>query len=152
MPPAQLKGNTAPTLGGALAGQTINDNAAISPFATLTVTDPDHQVMTVIVTIGNGVERGKFTAASSAGWTRTTSGSDIVYSRTFPSAADIGTVAQAAVRALRFRPRTNAIAPGFTETTSFSVLLNDGIAAPAVDDTTSVVRRSEWHTRYIGHR
>lgn len=142
MPPAVLNGNTAPTLGSAMAGQAVNDNAVIAPFATLTVTDPDMHVLTVIVTIGNGINRGDFTAASRKGWVRTVRGRRIVYSRTFPTAANIGTVAQVAVRALRFQPRTNAITPGLTETTIFTVSANDGIAAAVSDSITSVVSKS----------
>lgn len=142
LPPALLNGNTAPTMGGALAMQKVNDNATLAPFATLTVSDPDQQVLTVIVTIKNGVNRGNFTAASRVGWVRSTRGRHVVYSRSFPVAANIGSVAQTAVRALRFQPRTNAIAPGSTETTIFTVSLNDGIAAPVSDSATSVVSRS----------
>lgn len=142
MPPAVLNGNTAPTLGGAKIQQAVNDNARIAPFATLTVTDPDTHVLTVIVTIGNGARRGDFTAGSRTGWFRTIHGNDIVYSRTFPTAANIGATAQTAVRSLRFQPRTNAIRPGLTETTVFSVSANDGIAAVVSDSATSVVSKS----------
>jgi len=141
MPPALVKPNTSPRLLGVQTSQVVNDNATIVPFTNLTVNDPDRQVMTVIVTISNGINRGDFTTTSSAGWLRTVNGLDIVYSRTFHSAANIGSVAQAAVRALRFRPRSNAILPGMTEATTFTVSLNDGVALPIIT-TLSVVSRS----------
>ncbi|MBM4071924.1 MAG: hypothetical protein FJ271_23810 [Planctomycetes bacterium] len=123
-------------------GNYVRDNMAIAPFATLTVSDPDMHVLTVIVTITNGIHRGDFTVGSRTGWVRTIKGSDIVYSRTFPTAVNIGSIAQAAVRGLKFQPRKNAITPGLTETTTFVVSLNDGIAAVVSDGTTSVVSRS----------
>ena len=46
---------------------------------------PGQRVVAVTVTIVNGVDRGDFTAGSATDWTRSTSGSDIVYSRTFPA-------------------------------------------------------------------
>lgn len=141
LPPTLLNGNTAPMMGASRATHAVNDNATIAPFATLVVRDPDCQLMTVIVTIGNGTHRGDFTTASSAGWTRSTSGRDVIYGRSFPMTANIGSVVQTAVRALRFQPRTNAIAPGSTEGTAFTLSLNDGIA-PISTSTTRVVSRS----------
>ncbi len=130
--------NTAPVLGGAIANQSVNDNATISPFPSLTVTDPDLQALSVLVRVGNGTVRGEFTPASSSGWTRTVVGNDIQYARTFSAAANIGSVAQAAVRALVFQPRSNAIKPGTSEVTAFTVLASDGLSAPVSNNLTSV--------------
>src|SRR5262249_40831747 len=80
--------------------------------------------------------------ASRAGWTRSISGTDIRYTRNFAAAANIGSVAQAAVRALVFQPRTNALAPGKTEKTTFTVSVNDGVAPAVANSTTSVVSTS----------
>lgn len=130
--------NTPPLIGGAIANQAVNDNATISPFLTLTVSDPDTQAMSALVRIGNGVVRGDFTPASAAGWSRTVIGNDIQYARTFTGAANIGNVVQTAVRSLVFQPRSNAIKPLTTETTVFTVTVADGLAAPASNNITSV--------------
>lgn len=134
--------NDAPTLGGAVANQAVNDNATISPFSTFTVTDPDTQAAAAMIDINNGTVRGDFTAASSSGWTRTVVGTTIRYFRNFASAADIGSTIQAAIRSLVFQPRTDAIQPGATEVTSFRVTVGDAVAAPVANSTTSVVSTS----------
>ncbi len=134
--------NTVPAIGGAVANQAVNDNATKAPFSTLTVTDPDTQAMSAIVRITNGVVRGDFTAGSTTGWTRSVSGNNIQYARTFNSAANIGATVQAAIRALVFQPRTNAIKPGTTETTGFTVTVTDGVASPISNSITSVITTS----------
>lgn len=130
--------NTPPSIGIAVANQTVNDNATISPFLTLTVSDPDTQAMSALVRIGNGVVRGDFTPASAAGWSRTVIGNDIQYARTFTGAANIGNVVQTAIRSLVFQPRSNAIKPLTTETTVFTVTVADALAAPVSNNITSV--------------
>lgn len=134
--------NTVPSIGGAVSNQAVNDNATISPFSALTVTDPDTQAMSAIVRIQDGNVRGDFTGASSAGWTRTVVGNHIDYSRTFASGANIGATVQAAIRALVFDPRENAITPGATETTTFTVTVTDGVASPVSNSATSVITTS----------
>jgi len=129
--------NNAPTIGGAVAGQTMNDNQTKAVFSTLTVSDPDKQTMNVIITIPNGVSRGDFTTGSSTGWTRTVVGSDLRYNRFFAATANIGATVQSAIRALVFQPRTN-VPIGTTETTGFTVLVNDGLAN-TTNTTTSVI-------------
>ncbi|MDP1796616.1 MAG: hypothetical protein Q8K78_04010, partial [Planctomycetaceae bacterium] len=133
--------NTPAIINGAVANQAVNDNATIAPFSTLSVTDPDRQAMTALVQINNGVVRGDFTLASTAGWTRTTVGNVIRYSRSFSATTEIGSVATAAIQALVFQPRTNAIKPNTTEATSFTVTIFDG-GTPVSDSTTSVITTS----------
>ncbi len=134
--------NTVPVIGGAVANQAVNDNATKAVFSTLTVTDPDTNPMSATVTILNGVVRGDFTPATTAGWTRTVSGNNIRYARTYSSAANIGATVQAAIRAFVFQPRSNAIKPNTIETTAFTVTVTDGIAAPVSNSTTSVITAS----------
>ena len=106
------------------------------------MTDPDNEIVAVTVTIVNGADRGDFGAGSATDWTRSTSGSDIVYSRTFPAQANVGAAVTTAVRALVFDPRENAIAPGTTETTTFTVSVDDSGSAVGNDDTISAVTTS----------
>ncbi len=129
--------NNAPAIGGAVANQTMNDSQTKAVFGTLTVTDPDTQDQFVRITITNGTVRGDFTAASTVGWTRKTSGANILYERFFAAAANNGAIVQAAIRALVFQPRTT-VPVGTQETTSFTVFVNDGLAN-ATNSTTSVV-------------
>ncbi|HET6423895.1 MAG TPA: zinc-dependent metalloprotease family protein, partial [Planctomycetaceae bacterium] len=139
-------GNTAPTIGGAVANQPVNDNVNVSPFTSMTVTDPDTQAMSAIVRINNGVFRGDFTGGSVVGWTRTVIGNDVQYSRTFSSAGNIGSVVQTAIRSLVFDPRENAIKPNTTEATTFNVTVTDGVAAPVTNTATSVITTSVNNT------
>lgn len=134
--------NDAPALAGTTANQPVNDNGTRAPFSTVTVTDPDFQVMSATVRIKNGVVRGDFTPATVAGWTRSLIGNDIQYSRTFPTTANIGAVVQAAVRALVFVPRENAIKPNTTEATAFNITITDGMAAPVLNTATSIITTS----------
>ena len=120
--------NTTPVIGGMVADQAVNDNSTISPFSSLTITDPDEQGMAVTVTIINGINRGDFINVPD-GWTRSENNTDIVYSRNFPVTSDIGSAVLAAVQELTFRPRENAITPRTTEKTVFVVSVNDNFGA-----------------------
>ncbi len=129
--------NDAPVIGGAVANQMVNSNGTISPLGTLTVTDPDTQAMSVIVTIVNGTIRGDFTSASAVGWTRTVVGNQIRYTRYFAPASNIGATVQDALRSLTFKPRNN-VPVGTAEKTGFTVFVKDGIAS-TTNNTTTVV-------------
>jgi hypothetical protein len=116
--------NDAPVIGGAVADQPVNDNGAIAPLAAATIVDPDSETLTATVTIQNGANRGDFTAASAVAWTRAVIGADIVYTRSF-AGANAAAAVQAGLRALVFAPRANAIVPGTTEKTLFSISVDD---------------------------
>ncbi|MBL8757486.1 MAG: hypothetical protein JNK35_03535, partial [Phycisphaerae bacterium] len=128
--------NDAPTITGASAGQTVNDNATLSPFAAVTIGDVDvGQTLTIVVSL-DAMAKGVFTSGS-----LTTSG--------FVSNGDgtytfVGTASQAtvAIRALAFDPTDNRVSVGATETTTFTITVDDGIAAPAADADTTVVSTS----------
>ncbi|MBS0196832.1 MAG: DUF4347 domain-containing protein [Planctomycetes bacterium] len=129
--------NDAASIGGASAGQAVNDNATLSPFSSITVTDADVPAQTFTVTVAlDTAAKGAFTAGS-----LTTSG--------FASAGGgsytfSGTAAQAqtALRALVFDPTDNRVAAGMTETTTFTITVSDGVAADVTDSTTTVVSTS----------
>lgn len=128
--------NDAPTASDFVAGQGITDKATVAPFATVDVVDPDTgQPLTVTVTLDDAA-KGAFTAASLAASGFTGAGG--VYTL---NAANAG-AAQAALRALVFQPTENRVAPLATETTSFTISVTDGVAAPATNATTTVVATS----------
>lgn len=111
--------NDPPVLGG-LPGTpvAVNDTATISPFTGATIADPDTgQTITVTVSLDDAA---KGTLAG-GGFAHQGNG---VY--TFSAAS--APVAQAALRALVFTPAANRVAPGLTETTTFSVTVSDGTA------------------------
>ena len=134
--------NTAPTISGEVANQPVNDNATVACLSTVTVTDPDNQSMDATVTIVNGVNRGDFTPGSSTGWTRTVVGNDIQYTRHFPASANIGAVVTTAIQALIFQPRQNAITPGTTENTTFTVSVDDSFGVVANGSPISTITTS----------
>lgn len=138
-----------PSIGGAVANQTMNDTATIAPFAGLTVTDPDTQELFARVTIDSGTVRGDFTPASTVGWTRTVVGSDIRYTRYYPRAVTNGAAVQTALRAFGFQPRSNVLPVGQTETAGFKVYVTDGVSS-ATDASTRVVTTSVNDVPMIG--
>ncbi|MCG6122851.1 MAG: DUF4347 domain-containing protein [Microvirga sp.] len=115
--------NDAPALGGLPAQQQTGQDAVVTPFAAVTIVDPDPgQPATVNVTIANpGL--GGFTAESltASGFAAQGGG---VYAFDGADAAE----AQAALRALVFRPIAGALAPGASEIALFSISVSDGIA------------------------
>ena len=114
--------NTAPAIAGTSAGQAVNDNATITPFSSITTTDADGDNLTATVTLDNNA-KGVITGASSG------SGPYTITSR---SAAAM----QTALRALVFNPTDNRSATN--ETTTFSVVINDGTDTDT-DNTTTVI-------------
>ncbi len=127
--------NDSPTIGGAGAGQTVNDTATISPFSGITLADADSANLSVTITLDTQA-KGSFTSASltASGFTDNGNGS---YSLASTSAS----AAQAAVRALVFSPTSNRVTPGSTETTTFTIAVSDGITT-TTDSTTTVVSTS----------
>ncbi len=124
--------NNAPTISGAAANQAVNDNATISPFSGVTISDSDlsSEPASITVTLDNAAN-GRFTPGSLSGWTSNVAGSTYSYS---------GTRAQveAAVQGLVFAPTNHQVLPGSTVTTAFTLALSDGTNS-ASDNTTSVV-------------
>ena len=114
--------NTAPTIGGTSAGQTVNDNATITPFSGITIADGDGDNLTATITLDNNA-KGVITGAD---------GGTGPYTMTSKTPAAM----QTALRALVFNPTDNRTST--TETTTFTVLVNDG-TADATNNTTTVV-------------
>ncbi|MCX5689578.1 MAG: hypothetical protein NTV94_07305, partial [Planctomycetota bacterium] len=133
---SQTSVNDAPTISGAVAGQAVNDNATTAPFSAMTIADVDpSQSVTLTVTIGN-TAKGTFTTLSvgTAGFTNQGGG---VY--TFTGLASAATTA---IRQLVFAPTANRVSVGSTETSTFTVTVNDGVASNVTNTTTTVVSTS----------
>ncbi|SHE46364.1 autotransporter-associated beta strand repeat-containing protein [Marinomonas polaris DSM 16579] len=127
--------NSAPNVSGAAASQAVNDTATLSPFSNVTLTDADNDNVSITVALDSAV-KGTFTSASltSSGFTDAGSGSYTLTSTTLASA-------QAALRALVFDPAENRVAVGLTESTTFTITVNDG-TTNGTDNTTTVVSTS----------
>ena len=130
--------NDAPTLGGAMASQAVNDNATVSPFSSFTVADPDIGASITASIALDAAAKGGFTNASliSSGFSSADGGLTYTHAAATPAAM------QAAIRALVFQPAINRVAPSSTETTTFTVSVNDGIAPAVTNSTTTVVSTS----------
>ena len=129
--------NDAPAIAGTAAGQTVDDNAFVSPFSLVTISDADFgEMVTVVVTLSDGDDNGSFTATSltASGFTRTDIGE---YSLAAATPAD----AQSAIRLLVFDPTENQAAAGSTVTTAFTIAVNDGDVT-TTDNTTTVIATS----------
>jgi len=129
--------NDAPTVSGALAGQTVNDNQTLSPFSGLTLGDVDSPAQTLAISVTlSSTAKGTFTTASLTASGFTDAGGGVYNFSGTPSTATT------AIRKLTFAPTTNHIAPGTTETTTFTLSVNDGIASAVLNNTTTVIATS----------
>ncbi|MBR7889685.1 DUF4347 domain-containing protein [Marinomonas sp. A79] len=127
--------NQAPTISGAAASQAVNDAATMSPFGAITLADADNDNVSVTVALDTAA-KGAFTSASltDSGFTDAGNGSYTLSSTTLASA-------QAALRALVFDPADNRVAVGSTETTTFTITVNDG-TVNGTNNTTTVISTS----------
>jgi hypothetical protein len=133
---SQTSVNDAPTISGAEADQAVNDNATITPFSAMTIADVDFsQTVTLTVVVGNPA-KGDLTSLSveTAGFTNQGDG---IY--TFSGSASAAT---SAIRQLAFAPAANRVSVGSTETSTFTVVVNDGVASNVTNTTTTVVSTS----------
>jgi len=123
--------NAAPDIGGVAAGQAVNDDATVTPFSAVTIADDDGDNVSVTIALDDAA-KGGFTAGSltASGFVDAGGGS---YTLTSRAPGD----AQSAIRALVFDPAENRVAPGTTETTTFTITVNDG-TTDTVDNTTTV--------------
>jgi plastocyanin len=119
-----------PTITGAVAGQTVADQATITPFSSVVIGDANiDQTETVTVTLsapGNGT-----LSNLGGGSYNTTTG---VFADTGSAAAVTSTLA-----GLVFTPTAHEVAPGQTVTTVFTISDTDTASASATNSTTSVI-------------
>ena len=129
-----LPANHAPTITGAVAGQALTDKQTDSPFSGVTIGDTDTPAQTETLTITlDSAAKGALSNLGSGSYNAGTG----VYTVSGTAAA-----VTSAVDGLVFTPTANHVAPGTTETTTFTIGVNDGIAATVTDNTTTVVTTS----------
>jgi len=137
---AALTVNVLISITGTVAGQTVDDNATISPFTGVTITynGTPAQSLTTTVTLDTAA-KGAFTSASlsASGFSAAGPGT---YTFT-------GTDADAttAIHQLVFAPTANRVPRGSTETTTFTIAVSDGANPTRSDNTTTVLTTSVNH-------
>ncbi|MCX7084519.1 MAG: FG-GAP-like repeat-containing protein [Methylococcales bacterium] len=134
--------NDAPVIGGVTAVTNITDTATASPFSGFTIADVDSGASVTVSVAVDVAAKGSFTVASLTASGFTTLDGGLTYTHT----ADTPANAQTAIRALIFAPTANRVAPGNTETTTFTVSVNDGIATAVTDNSTTVVSSAPTNT------
>ena len=113
--------NTAPTITNATASQAVNDNATITPFSTITLADTDGDNLAVTIALDDNA-KGTLSSTSIA-------------------STNVA-AAQTALRAITFNPTDNRVAPASTETTTFTITVNDGTTNSTPNNTTTVISTS----------
>ncbi|MEJ2619335.1 MAG: DUF4347 domain-containing protein, partial [Candidatus Thiodiazotropha sp.] len=125
-----VQGNNPPELGGSFTtAGSVNDNATISPFSSVTVSDADGDNVSLLITYtaANGTLGGTGLTGSAGSYT-------------LSSAAP--TTITTNLQGLIFTPTENQVAAGSTVDTSFTLTPNDGTADGAADATTQVTATS----------
>jgi hypothetical protein len=124
------KVNTPSTITGTAADQAVNDNSTVAPFSGATISDADNHNVSIAIALD---DNNKGTLSTSSGF----SFGGGVYSYSSNTIAS----AQAALRGLAFTPAANRVTPGSTETTTFTITVNDGYD-DINDSTTTVISTS----------
>ncbi len=127
--------NVAPVIGGVVAGQTVTETTTVSPFTGVTISDPDVGASETIIISLDLAAKGAFTAASLAATGFSTADGGLTYTH----AAGTPATVEAAIRGLVFQPAAGRVAVGSTETTTFTISANDGIASAVLNNTTTVI-------------
>jgi hypothetical protein len=125
--------NDAPTLANTVAGQLVTDVTTVNAFSTVTITDIDTPAQTLTVDIQLD-DAAKGVLTSLGGFTNLGGG---LYRFTGTAGS-----ATTALQGLTFDPAENRVAPGATETTTFTITVDDAVATPYIDATTSVISMS----------
>ena len=118
-----------PVIAGAVAGQTTTDEAAVSPFAHVSISDVDvGQSETVTITLSSATN-GTLSNLGGGSYDSSTG----IYSVTGTDAA-----VTAAVDSLVFTPTAHQVAPGSTVTTTFAIEATDTAGTSSSNNTTTV--------------
>ncbi len=124
--------NDSPTIAGTVAAQAVTDKSTLTPFATVTVGDLDHASIAVTLSL-DATAKGALSNLGDGSVDADTG----VYTVTGSPAA-----VTSAIRGLVFTPTENRVVPGATETTTFTIEIEDAQAATATDAATTVVATS----------
>ena len=128
--------NDPPVIAGTEAGQPVSDITTVTPFAEVTISDPDvgpSETVTITLTAG-GTPSDANGVLSGAGLTETGANTGI-----YTLATGTPDAVSAALRALVFTPAAHEVAPGSTVTTGLTLSVDDGLAGSPVTDTTTTV-------------
>ncbi|HEX4368574.1 MAG TPA: Hint domain-containing protein [Rhodopila sp.] len=121
--------NDDPVITGTIAGQTTTDEATLSPFSGVGISDADvGQTETVTVTLSN-TANGTLSNLDGGSYDSGTG----VYSITGSDAA-----VTTALDGLVFTPTTHQVPPGGSVTTTFTIAATDTAGGTASDNTTTV--------------
>ena len=122
-----------PTIGGTAPGQTVGDNAVLTPFSGASVTDAAGEGETLTLTLkAGGTASDANGTLSGTGLTRTGTGT---YTLTATTPANL----TALLKALVFTPTAHQVAPGSSVTTAIALSLTDAGGGTASDAATTVV-------------
>jgi hypothetical protein len=121
--------NDAPVISGAVGGQTVSDEATLSPFSGVSISDVDFgQTETVTVTLSNHLN-GVLSNLGGGSY----DGSTGVYSVTGSDAA-----VTTAVDGLVFTPAVHQVVPDASVTTTFTIGVTDTAGGTSSNSTTTV--------------
>lgn len=118
-----------PVISGTVTGQPVDDNATITPFSQVTITDAS-PMLTVTARLSNGDANGVLT--NLGGFIQTGPG---VYALAGATAA----AAETAIRAIVFDPTENQVPPGQLVTTTVTIEVDDGRNPLVSDNGTSMI-------------
>jgi len=132
-----LATQTAPVVSGVPANQTGSDNAALAPFTSIAVSDPDPNAALsasiVLTSAGAATDADGLLAGS--GLNKTSAGT---YSLAATSAATLKTE----LAALMFTPTNHQVAPGNSVTTNFALTVADGGATTNANTSIAVTAQN----------
>ena len=124
--------NDAPTIAGTIASQVVTDKTTLTPFSSVTIADVDDASVAASVSL-DAAAKGALSNLGGGSYDSNTGVYTIV---------GTPTAVTTALRALIFTPAENRVVPGGTETTTFTIEVDDGEATPATNNATTAISTS----------